>query len=334
MRVLQWGIIGCGDIVRRRIAPALNGLDQCAIAGVARRDAAQLEACRAELSSGQGFRNWRDLVAADDVEAVYIATPVSRHAEQAIAALAAGKHVLCEKPLAMDLAECDRVLAAAERSSGFLGVAYYRHYYPAVTRMQAIIASGEIGDVILARFDAAETFRPAADHSRRWILERRRAGGGSLMDFGCHRIEVLLNLLGPARSATGTTGRVYPDHDVEDTATVAMAFAGGASGLVTVIRGGTEDYDTVSIQGTQGSIRLETLNEGGLTVSTAAGTRRENWPCHANPHLPLIEAFSRDVCLGQSPAVNGRVGRAVQAVIEAVYTASLRAAGRAGGFNY
>ena len=139
------------------------------------------------------------------------------------------------------------------------------------------------------------------------------------MDFGCHRIEVLLHLLGPVRSATGTTGRVYPDHDVEDTATVAMAFENGASGLITVIRGGTEEYDTVYIQGTKGSIRLETLNEGWLTVATPEGTRRETWPCNANPHLPLIEAFSHDVVQGFPPAVDGRLGRSVQEIIAAVY---------------
>jgi predicted dehydrogenase len=319
MSLLRWGIIGCGDIVQRRIAPALKALVDCEIAGVARRDSDRLETCRKELSAGQGFSDWRDLVAADTVDAVYIATPVSLHGEQTIRALAAGKHVLCEKPLAIDLAECDQVLAAAERSSGYLGVAYYRHYYPAVIRMQEIISSGEIGTVILARLDAAETFLPSGDHPRRWILEKSWAGGGSLMDFGCHRIEVLLNLLGPVRAAAGTTGRVYPDHDVEDTATVAMAFENGASGLVTVIRGGTEEYDTVYIQGTRGSIRLGTLNEGWLTVSSPEGSRRETWPCHPNPHLPLIEAFSRDVGAARPPAVDGRVGRAVQRVIAAVY---------------
>lgn len=319
MRVLRWGIIGCGDIVRRRVAPALKALDGCELAGVARRAAERLEACRQDLAAAKGFGDWHDLVAADDVDAVYIATPVWRHAEQAIRALAADKHVLCEKPLAMDLAECDRILAAADDSQGFLGVAYYRHYYPAVIRMREIIASGEIGSVILARLDAAETFLPAIDHPRRWILEKNKAGGGSLMDFGCHRIEVLLNLLGPVQSASGTSGRVYPDHDVEDTATVAMAFANGASGLVTVIRGGTEAYDTVSIQGTAGSIRLDRLNEGWMTVSSPDGVRREAWPCHANPHLPLVEAFSREVGAGQPPAVGGHVGREVQRVIDAVY---------------
>lgn len=319
MRVLRWGLVGCGDIVRRRIAPALKALDSCALAGVARHAADRLEACREELAAARGFGDWQDLVTADDVDAVYIATPVWQHAEQTIRALAAGKHVLCEKPLAMDLAECDRILAAADISQGFLGVAYYRHYYPAVIRMREIIASGEIGSVILARLDAAETFLPAKDHSRRWILEKCRAGGGSLMDFGCHRVEVLLNLLGRVKSATGTTGRVYPDHDVEDTATVALAFQGGATGLVTVIRGGTEAYDTVYIQGTEGSIRVDTLNAGRMTVSTPAGIRRETWPCHANPHLPLIETFTCDVLEGRPPAVDGHLGREVQRIIDAVY---------------
>ena len=319
MNVLRWGIIGCGDIVRRRIAPALHAIDNCEIAGVARRDAGRLAACRKAMAAAEGFRDWRDLVTADSVDAVYIATPVSRHADQAIGALAAGKHVLCEKPLAMNLAECDRMLAAADDSQGFLGVAYYRHYYPAVIRIREIITAGEIGDVILARLDAAETFLPASDHPRRWILEKQKAGGGSLMDFGCHRVEVLLNLLGRVKSATGTTGRVYPDHDVEDTAIVALAFQNGATGLVTVIRGGTEAYDTVYIQGTEGSLRVDNLNEGGMTVSTSAGIRQETWPGHANPHLPLIEAFTRDVVEARPPAVDGDLGREVQRIIGAVY---------------
>ncbi len=319
MTTLRWGLIGCGDIARRRIAPALNALDNCVLAGVARRDPAQLAACREASGALQGFGDWRELVAADTIDAVYIATPVREHVAQAIAALAAGKHVLCEKPLASDRAECDQVLAVAGDSAGLLGVAYYRHYYPAVIRMREIIAAGEIGRVILARLDAAERFLPPDDHPRRWILDKKIAGGGSLMDFGCHRIEVLLNLLGPVRSVAGTTGRVYPGHDVEDTATVAMTFESGASGLVTVVRGGTEDFDTVCIQGTEGTIRLDTLNEGWLTVATSERTRRETWPCHANPHLPLIEAFCHDVVKGSPPAVDGRLGRSVQEIIEAVY---------------
>ena len=89
--------------------------------------------------------DWRALVADAEVNAVYIATPVHVHAEQTIAAAEAGKHVLCEKPMAMTASECDRMLAACRASGVTLGIAYYRRFYPAVVRVKQIIASGEIG---------------------------------------------------------------------------------------------------------------------------------------------------------------------------------------------
>jgi predicted dehydrogenase len=319
MRVLQWGIIGCGDIVRRRVGPALKSLPGCAIAGVARRDPNRLDGCCGELQAGRGFADWRELVRDDAIDAVYIATPVRAHCEQVLAALEHGKHVLCEKPLGMDAEECRQMRAASRRSAAVLGVAYYRHYYPAVLRMKAIIESGEIGDVLLVTTVACETFRPAQDHPRRWILDKSRAGGGSLMDFGCHRIEVLFHLLGNEIAAGGVGGHIYRDHDVEDTATVAIRFENGANGVVSVTRGGTLAQDVVCIQGTRGVVRVDNLNGGWLTVTGDTGTRQETLPCHANPHLPLIEAFCNAVREKRPPDVDAETGWRVQRIIDAVY---------------
>lgn len=203
MRVIRWGIIGCGDIVRRWVGPALKSLANCDIAGVARSNPGRLDACRDELKAGHGFSDWRALVRDERIDAVYIATPVRLHCEQVLAALQHGKHVLCEKPLGMNGEECQQVLAASRKSTTCLGVAYYRRYYPVVRRLKEIVDSGEIGDIILASAEASETFLPAVDHPRRWILEKSQAGGGSLMDFGCNRIEVLLHLLGKEITAGG-----------------------------------------------------------------------------------------------------------------------------------
>jgi predicted dehydrogenase len=173
--------------------------------------------------------------------------------------------------------------------------------------------------VLLARFEAAETFMPDAAHPRRWIMDKRQAGGGCLMDFGCHRIELLLHLFGRPCVAAGTVGKAYPANDVEDSATVALSFKGGANGLVTVIRGGTEDYDRVWIQGTRGVLRVDNLNQGLLAVRTVDGSRQETWPCHSNPHQPLIEAFSAAILAGRAPEVDGQVGLAVQDITDKVY---------------
>jgi predicted dehydrogenase len=227
--------------------------------------------------------------------------------------------VLCEKPMAMSVADCRRMIAACRRNHVQLGIAYYRHYYPVVVKMKTVIDSGRIGDVMLAHMDAAETPLFTKEHPRYWIFEKNAAGGGCLMDFGCHRIEVLIYLLGPVKKATGVTGRVYSDHDVEDTATVAMAFESGANGVVTVLRGGTQERDAVLIQGTRGTIRVNTLNEGRMTVATAKDTRQERIPPSENAHKPLIEAFCQSVLQGRPVAVDGEVGLQVQEVISAVY---------------
>lgn len=322
MGVLRWGIIGCGDIARRRVAPALKALADCRIAAVARRDPEHLEGCRQELHAECGFADWRKLVRDDSIDAVYIATPVHRHCEQVLEALDGGKHVLCEKPLGINADECRTMLAASRQSTGRLGVAYYRHFYPVVRRVKEILESGEIGKPIMAKAEACETFRPPVDHPRRWIVEKRRAGGGCLMDFGCHRIEVMLDLLGEAVAAGGVGGNVYGDHDVEDTATVAIQFENGANGVVSVTRGGTIERDTLCVQGTGGALRVDNLNGGWLTVGAGNGTRQETLPCHANPHLPMIEAFCRAIAEGRPPAVGAATGWRVQRIIDAVYAAS------------
>ena len=150
MAAVNWGVIGCGDIVSRNIGPALNSLENCTIRAVCRNNPDKLKACVQQLNAATGYANWRDLLADELVDAVYIATPVAFHAEQAIAAAEAGKHVLCEKPMAMNSGECQRMIDVCSRNNALLGISYYRHYFPAVERMKEIIASGEIGDVILA----------------------------------------------------------------------------------------------------------------------------------------------------------------------------------------
>jgi predicted dehydrogenase len=125
MNTLRWGLIGCGDIARKRVAPALRDGAACELVAVNRARADLAEAFAGEFGARRWHADWRELVADREVDAVYIATPVHLHAEQTIAAAEAGKHVLCEKPMAMDADECERMIAACEGSGVKLGIAYY-----------------------------------------------------------------------------------------------------------------------------------------------------------------------------------------------------------------
>jgi predicted dehydrogenase len=106
---------------------------------------------------------------------------------------------------------------------------------------------------------------------------------------------------------------------VEDTATVAIQFASGANGVVTATRGGTVERDAVCIQGTHGVVQVDNLNGGWLTVSGDGGIRQETLPCHANPHLPLIEDFCDAIREKRPPDVDAETGWRVQRIIDAVY---------------
>jgi predicted dehydrogenase len=254
------------------------------------------------------------------VDAVYIATPVRLHAEQAIAAAEAGKHVLCEKPMALDVAECERMIAAAHENGVRLGVAYYRHHYPVVARLRDLVTSGELGQPVHAVAEAFERFDPPSDHPRAWLLKKAIAGGGPMADFGCHRIEVLLDLLGPIARARGFAANVrFKDREVEDTCTAHLDFRSGAQAVVTVTHAASERRDRLSIFGTEGSAHVDELNLGLLRIVSPHGVDEESHSPHANLHQPLVEDFLAAIGENREPAVTGRIGLEVARVIEAIY---------------
>jgi predicted dehydrogenase len=320
MRPLKWGLIGAGDIARKRVAPALRDVGTSELVAVSRARSGLAESFAREFGAPRWYPDWRELLGDPEVEAVYIATPVHVHAEQSIAAAEAGKHVLCEKPMAMDVAGCDDMIAACRAHRVTLGIAYYRRFYPSVSRIKGLLESGEIGDVVLAQINAFERFNPPADHPRAWLLQKDRSGGGPMFDFGCHRLEILLNLLGPVRRLTSLIANVVFHRDVEDTAAALLQFESGACASLTVSHAAVEPQDTLDIFGATGSIHVAALTQGDVRIVGSGGERVESHPAHANVHVPLVEDFADAVRSGRDPAVTGDIGRAVARLESEIYT--------------
>jgi len=320
MRAVGWGLVGCGDIAAKRVAAALGQAEGSALVAVARARA-ELAAEFAERHGARRWHaDWRDVLKDAEVDAVYVATPVRLHAEQAVAAAEAGKHVLCEKPMAFDPAGCERMIAAARAHRVRLGVAYYRHHYPVVARLRELLASGEIGEPVLAQVQAFEPFDPGPDHPRAWLMRRSESGGGPMADFGCHRVEVLLDLLGPAAEVHGFPDNVrYKAREVEDTCVAHLRLRSGAVAVLAVTHAAREPRDTLEIFGTEGSAHVSVLNQGGLRVVTAAGAREERHAPHPNLHQPLVEDFVAAVREGREPAVTGETGLEVARVMSRIY---------------
>jgi predicted dehydrogenase len=324
MDSLKWGLIGCGDIAQKRVAPALRDLPNCQLEAITRSQAALAQSFANKFGARKSYRTCDELLADKEIKAVYIATPVHLHAVQTIAAAQAGKHVLCEKPMAMNVKECDEMIAACRANNVKLGIAYYRHFYPVIERIKHVIRSGEIGTPVLVQINAFEWFDPKPEHPRYWLVKKELAGGGPMFDFGCHRIEVLVNLFGPIEHVMSMVSNVVFDREVEDTATALFQFRRGTCGVLSVTHAANEPRDTLDVFGTQGSIHVPVLNGGEMRIKTGTGERVESHAPALNLHEPLIEDFVEAVLAGREPRVSGDTGRMVAKIEEEIYAGSRR----------
>lgn len=284
MSMLNWIVIGIGDISTRRVIPTIQSGARSRLYGLVTRDAAK--------AAPYNTRVWTTLDEAlrdPNVHAVYLATPVFLHASQTIQSLRAGKHVLCEKPMAMNESEARSMVQAAEQSGLTLGVAYYRRTYPKVQRAKQLIEAGVIGQPVVAEltshgwFEASE----ATESQRNWLLDPTKAGGGPLYGVASHRIDVLNFLFGQPLKVSAHLSNAVFQYAVEDNATVMIDYVGGVRGIVDVRWHSKVKRDECRIRGTGGEMDLSPLNGPELVYPGG----REELPPHANLHYPLVENF-------------------------------------------
>lgn len=319
MTKLKWGLIGAGDIARKRIVPALQDLENCELISISRSQADLAESFAQEFGIPKWFADWRELLEDKEIDAVYIATPVFLHKEQTIFAAQNGKHILCEKPMAMNVAECEEMIEVCQANKVKLGIAYYRHFYPVIERVKQLIESDEIGKPVLAQINAFEYLEMAEDDPRYWFLQKEKSGGGPMMDFGCHRLEVLNNLFGKVTNLKSIVINKNFNREVEDTATAIMEFEKGTCANLTVTHAAFEPQDTLDIFGKAGSIHIPVLNKGELRIRTKDGERIELCPPHTNIHQPLIADFTEAVLENKTPKVNGEIGKYIAELEERIY---------------
>lgn len=282
---VKWIVVGVGDIARKRVIPAILDDPQSELYGLVTRDARKAEVY-------PGARAWSTLDGAlsdDAIDAVYIAAPVALHAPCTFLALRAGKHVLCEKPMAMNYAEAQRMDAAATEAGRLLGVAYYRRLYPKLLRLRDLLRDGAIGQPVLAEANCHGSLPPT---ERGWLLDPAMAGGGPLYDTACHRIDVFNFLFGaPAKVAALLSNSVHR-LPVEDSATVLIDYANGVHGVVDVRWNSSVARDHFRVTGTAGEIDLSPLNGPQMRIRTLDGEREEELPPHTNLHYPIVSNFA------------------------------------------
>jgi predicted dehydrogenase len=190
MTKIRWGLLSTANI-NRRVIPAIRQSSVGELTAVASRSAASVNAYAQEWQIPQPFASYEAMLASDAIDAVYIALPNHLHAEWSIRALRAGKHVLCEKPFALTLAEVDQMAAAAQESGRVLAEAFMYRHHPQTKMMGEMVRNGRLGQITLLR--ATFDFQFRTRDNIRLVPEY---GGGSLWDVGIYPLSLAQYMMG------------------------------------------------------------------------------------------------------------------------------------------
>ena len=230
--MVRFGIVGFGLHAVRRLMPGFALARDCRVTALSRRDMSKARTSASEYKIPLAFDSAADLCRSPEVDAVLVTTPNSLHLSDVLTAVQHGKPVLCEKPMAMNAAECQQMVQAARKAGVLLGVAHVFRFEDSTARLRERIAAGQIGRPIFAR---SEFSYSAKSHLRKWLTDPALAGGGPIADVGVHCVDVLRYVL--EDEVVWVTARGLWDEEsggVEAAALLSLEFSKGTLGAVLV----------------------------------------------------------------------------------------------------
>ncbi len=247
------------------------------------RNAAAREEARARLGWDEGVADWREQIADERIGLFVNGGPNALHAEPTVAAAHAGKHLLCEKPLARDAAEAWETWQAAESAGVVHMTGFNYRFVPAIRAARAIVASGELGEIVHFRARYLQSWGWAAPHS--WRFDRAAAGTGAIGDLGAHSVDLARFLVGEISTVSAIVRTFVPGREVDDAYVATVAFESGAIGTLEASRlaTGRINHHAWEINGSRGWLAFDQERMNELEIGDSRGFRRvlehgEWWP--------------------------------------------------------
>jgi predicted dehydrogenase len=344
MTPIGFGIVGCGMIaqVHARAIADLPNARLVALCSRSPTNAARVaHAVQASANSCAIYQDIHEMLRRPDLQVICICTPSGAHLEPAVAAAAAGKHVIVEKPLEIALDRCDQIIEACQHHQVQLGVIFPSRFADAIRELHHAIEAGRFGRITLGE-TACKWWRPQSYFDvGGWKGTRALDGGGALMNQAIHNVDLLLWLLGSVTHVAGFTATLAHERiEVEDTVVACLHFANGALGVIQAATSARPGWPrTVAVHGDHGSVLIE--QEDILRWNFVAETeedrrikarfaRRAGVPGGASDpaaishrgHTRQLADFLHALETNNPPAVDGREGRKAVQVVLAIYEAA------------
>lgn len=329
MKTINFAVFGCGVIAGIHAA-AVADVDGACLVGCADVVSAAAERF-AEKWNVKAYADFEALISAPEIDAISICTPSGTHADLAIKALNAGKNVVLEKPMAITVADCDRVIEAASKSSGKITVISQLRTSPDVVRAKEIVESGRLGKTVLVELNM-RYYRAPEYFVGSWRGTKKMDGGGALMNQGIHGVDLLQYITGPVRNIKSIVRTLSHNIEVEDTAVAAIELESGALGVIVASTATHPGFDReIRIHGTKGAIELREDKLVRIVVDgvdepceeyTSQGTASNNAALAHSGHARQISAFVNAINLNTPPTVDEHEGRIAVDIIERIYNDS------------
>ncbi len=329
MPSLRFGIVGVGNIAPIHVA-AIKGTPDVELVAVATRNPERGRAFVAE-HGGTWYADYRDLLARGDVDAVTLCTPHDLHMPMTLDAAAAGKHVLCEKPMARTVAECDAMIAASEKAGVTLGVIFQSRFESLSRQLKAALDAGRLGRLLWV---SANTLWHRTDEYYRsgpWRGTWAHEGGGVLINQAIHAIDLLLWLAGTPARVTAQMRTLNHQIEVEDSGLAILEYPDGRLGLIQATTSAFPGYpERLEFYGSLGSAiyhkgqgrlewhladsREDRVDESGVSSGAA-----RPMDINAAGHTAQFQDFVAAIRERRRPAVDGHEGRRSVELVEAIY---------------
>ncbi|MEA3401031.1 MAG: Gfo/Idh/MocA family oxidoreductase [Armatimonadota bacterium] len=320
---VRWAVVGCGDIANKSVAPAINEQADSELVAFFSNTPERAEQMRDDHGAARATSDLSALLEAGDIDAVYVASPVHRHAPESIAALQAGKHVICEKPMALNVADCEKMIATAQQAGVLLTCAYYRRFFPKSREIRRLIDEGAVGTPIACEITICSRPHIGPENRKYWRLLPEKGGGGALMDVGSHRLDLACYFLGDPVEVCGFADRLdRDDMQVPDAESLLCRMESGAQVHCTASWAISERADDLIIRGTEGTIEARPYDRAPLLVHRGGETESLELAAADNWHFPLIDDFARAVVEGRQPEFTGRDGMQASRIMEGCYRSS------------
>jgi len=304
MQHVHWGIIGCGDVTEKKSGPGFAKANGSDLVAVMRRDAAKAKDYAARHNVPRWYSKAEDLLQDADVNAVYIATPPAYHLSYTIMAAEAGKPVYVEKPMAINVKECEKMLEVCHKNGVPLYVAYYRRALPRFLKVKQLIDSGALGEVHSFAITLHQPPSEADQGSHTpWRVDPAIAGGGYFIDLATHTLDLIDYLFGPITDVHGLAVNRAGLYAAEDNVTAVFKTKSHLVGSGNWSFSTLNEEDEVRINGTQGNLSFASFQDKPVVLNT--DTQREEFFIDHPPHVqqPLIQTVVDELLgLGNCPS--------------------------------